>query len=220
MLENEKKLDRGETKKNRWKRSRKITEKGLNNIALHYLSRYSATEESLRKVLKRRVEVSVREYGTAPNLGALWIEALIEKYKSLGYLNDYKYAESRIWALLAKGKSIRAVVLQLRRKGINPKDIEAILKRVRDELLDPDLYAAVAFARRRRLGPYKAPDTRQEFRDNDLAKLARAGFNYEIARMIVDTKSQKELEIMLTSDIPADYLTTEIGPSSKKLLDD
>ena len=216
MLEDVKKLDSGQPKKNRRKGSRKITKKALHNVALHYLSKYSATEESLRKVLRRRLEVSVRDYGTDASLGALWIETLIEKYNSLGYLDDFKYAENRIWALLAKGKSIRAVVLLLRRKGIDPKDIKAILKKARGELPDLDLYAATAFARRRQLGPYRAPETRREYRDGDLAKFARSGFDYEIARTIIDIESQMELEIMLTSEIPADYLLNVIGASSKK----
>ena len=46
--------------------------------------------------------------------------------------------------------------------------------------------AALAFARRRRLGPFRTTASRAEHREKDLAKLARQGFAYETARRIID----------------------------------
>src|SRR3546814_7265925 len=49
-----------------------------------------------------------------------------------------------------------------------------------DELAaEPELAAAIAYARRRRLGPFRTPDARADRRDKDLAALARAGFRSE-----------------------------------------
>ena len=70
------------------RKPREVTEKRLYNAALYYLYRYSATTASLRKVLMRRVAASARAHGTAPEEGAAWIEALICKFQTLGYLND------------------------------------------------------------------------------------------------------------------------------------
>ena len=51
---------------------------------------------------------------------------------------------------------------------------------------DLEMAAALAFARRRRLGPFRTTASRAEHREKDLAKLARQGFAYETARRIID----------------------------------
>jgi len=48
-----------------------------------------------------------------------------------------------------------------------------------------ELEAAQAFARRRRLGPHRKPETREAFRRKDLMAMARAGFNYDTASRVV-----------------------------------
>ena len=175
----------------------KVTESRLNNVALHYLSRHSATTDSLRKVLMRRVAASARAHGTDPEEGATWIENLIIKFQTLGYLNDRSYAENRARTLLARGISSRAVAMRLREKGVSAENIEAALKTAREAAPDVDLIAAAALARRRRLGPYRPDNEREERRDRDLAALARAGFSYEIARRIIQAETVDVLEVIV-----------------------
>ena len=154
---------------------RKVTEKRLNNIALHYVSRYSANTDSLRKVLMRRVEASARAHGTDPKEGAIWIEALVTKFQKLGYLNDHAYAKGRARSLLARGNSTRAVAMKLRGKGVDIENIKTALEAAGADTPDLDLAAAAALARRRRLGPYRRNVAREERRDRDLAALAPPG---------------------------------------------
>ncbi|MBE7202875.1 MAG: RecX family transcriptional regulator, partial [Parafilimonas terrae] len=53
---------------------------------------------------------------------------------------------------------------------------------------DSEEAAAWAYARRRRLGPYRLPDKRADYRERDLASLARQGFPYGLARRIVEAE--------------------------------
>ncbi len=59
---------------------------------------------------------------------------------------------------------------------------------------EPDPAAALACARRRRLGPYRPPTERKPKREKDLASLARAGFAYDIARRVVEAETAEDLE--------------------------
>ncbi|MCH8002677.1 MAG: RecX family transcriptional regulator, partial [Proteobacteria bacterium] len=54
--------------------------------------------------------------------------------------------------------------------------------------------AALAYARRRRLGPYRSPQARAAMREKDLAALGRRGFGYELARRVIETGDVSELE--------------------------
>jgi regulatory protein len=61
---------------------------------------------------------------------------------------------------------------------------------------DPALAAALALARRRRLGPWRPPAARAARRDKDLAILARAGFPRGLATRIVDAPDIAALEAL------------------------
>ena len=54
--------------------------------------------------------------------------------------------------------------------------------------------AAVALARRRRIGPFRMQKDRRDKRDRDLAAMARGGFDYELARKVIDATSVDALD--------------------------
>jgi regulatory protein len=82
----------------------------------------------------------------------------------------------------------------LQQKGIGRSDIAAALAALEVEYGDSELVAAYNYARRRRLGPYRAQEARDERRERDLAALARAGFGFDTARRVVDATSVEDLE--------------------------
>ena len=51
----------------------------------------------------------------------------------------------------------------------------------------------MAFARRRRLGPFRTAG-RAEHRDKDLAALGRVGFSYQMAKRVVDAEDPDNIE--------------------------
>ena len=89
---------------------------------------------------------------------------------------------------------MRAIRLQLRRKGVGEDEIAAALAGLRDQLNDPELAAALAYARRRRLGPFRAETERPAQRERDLAALARRGFAADVVLKVIDARSLEELE--------------------------
>ncbi len=52
----------------------------------------------------------------------------------------------------------------------------------------------MAYARKRRLGPYGNPGAREDRREKDLAALGRKGFGYDMARRVIETDDLAELE--------------------------
>jgi regulatory protein len=82
----------------------------------------------------------------------------------------------------------------MRAKGVGPEDAEAALAALKKDAADPDLAAGLAFARRRRLGPFRPAAEREARRLKDLAALARQGFALELARRVIDADDPQELE--------------------------
>ena len=164
---------------------RKLTERSLENAALHHLRRYAASTAQLRRVLMRRVDRSLRVHGGDRDEAARWVEALLEKLVRGGLLDDAALARAKSDALRAAGKSARMVALKLQQKGLAEELVEAHVLRIRDEV--PELEAARTLARRKRLGPYCADvGLRRERRLKHLAALARAGFGYDVCKQVID----------------------------------
>jgi regulatory protein len=151
---------------------RKVTPESLRNAALHYLERYASSSANLREVLRRRVLRAERFHDTDREAAERWIEEIIASFAGSGLLDDAIYAEGRVRSMFRQGRSQRIMKLELMKKGVD---------------------AAIRYARRRRLGPYRSA-ARADFRAKDLAALARAGFDYDVARDVVDAEDVDQLE--------------------------
>ncbi len=173
---------------------RKATPKYLRNSALYYLERYASSSGHLRRLLQIKVMRSARAHDTDPEEGAAAIDALIADLLKAGLLDDARYAQERARILHRRGASMRAIRAELRAKEIEAGDIETALAALREEAAEPELAAALAYARRRRLGPYRKDDARQDYREKDLAALGRRGFGYDLARRVIETGDLAELE--------------------------
>ncbi|NYZ16031.1 RecX family transcriptional regulator [Azospirillum sp. RWY-5-1] len=168
---------------------RRVTPDYLERAALHYLERFASSSENLRRVLMRKVDRSVQAHGTDREQAAGWVEALVERYRGAGLLNDDSYARMRAESLHRRGASTRAIREKLAAKGVDRDTADAALGGLREDVEgDLDLAAAMALAKRRRLGSFRSAETRAAHREKDLAALGRAGFAYEIARRVVDAE--------------------------------
>ncbi len=168
---------------------RRITAAGLEAAALFYLERFASSAENLRRVLMRKVDRAARHFGDDPAEGSALVDRLIERYQASGLLDDRLYAEAKSRSLFRRGGSTRAIRQHLAARGVAAEVVDAALTELREQAdcgEDPDLAAAHAYARRRRLGPYRPPEARAAERHRDLAALGRAGFPFDVARAVVD----------------------------------
>jgi regulatory protein len=173
---------------------RKVTPKSLENAALYYLERFSSSSENLRRVMMRRVYRSAKYHDTDLTEGAEIIDALIKRYNEVGLLNDVQFSKSRAESLNRRGASARLIRSKLEEKGVDIEFISKALKSLGEEDQDPELSAAIIFARKRRLGPFRNAEERQELKEKDMSKLARAGFNFNMAEKIIGAETSAELE--------------------------
>lgn len=182
------------SEKNKKKKTAKpLTKDRLEKAAFHYLERYASSAENLRRVLMRRVDKSARLHGTDPAEGAVWADNLIERLLKSGILDDSVYAAGRAASMHRRGVSGRAITMKLSAKGVDTEVIETALDGLAETVPgDPDMQAAINYAKRRRLGVFRKSD-RPDYRQRDMASLGRQGFSYDIARKIVDAEDAQML---------------------------
>ena len=184
---------------------RKVTPTYLENAALHYLQRFASSSANLRRVLLRKVRRSAEAHGTDPNEGVAWVDTLIDRYRRAGLLDDAAYASAKAASLARRGTSPRGIRQKLAAKGVEGELIDESIGELGE---NADLRAAVNFARRRRIGPFRAAPvgarkvaaTAAAASEKDLAAFGRAGFSYDIARRVLGCADEAAVEDMLAEE--------------------
>jgi len=179
----------------------KATPKSLNNGALYYLQQYSSSAENLRRVLMRRVDRSARHHEIDREQAAAAIDDIIMRFIASGLLDDAQFARARATTLHRRGLSARAIRAKLMEKGVARAEINAAIDGFGDTDDNPELTAAARLARRRRLGPYRIEGKRDEARKKDMAALARNGFGYAIAQIVIDAATIEDLESLVAENL-------------------
>jgi regulatory protein len=177
---------------------RPITAKYLQNAASYYLERYPTTAQGLRRILERRVARARMQEAPVMDGVKQAIDAIVAKYVDAGVVDDQAFAQTKARALHRRGTSSRLMRRKLQLAGVDGETLDKALVGLDQELhADPALrerQAAVALARRRRLGPFRLSTDRQDHRTRDLATLARAGFAYDLAKKVIDAATPEALD--------------------------
>lgn len=173
-------------------RRQQVTPQDLERFAMRHLDRFGSSAANLRWVLIRRVRrIEQAQQESFPDAPA-WIDDTVAALLTRGYLDDRKYAVSLVERMRARGCSSRRIEHSLGEKGI-PRTLAQQV--IAADGHGKELLAAVRYARRRRLGPFRLdPEVRAEKRERDLAALGRSGFPYEIARRIVEAADVESLD--------------------------
>lgn len=161
--------------------------------ALRYLARFASSEGRLADVLRRKALREGRLHGMADGEVEAMIANVVARVRGAGYVDDEAYAVMRARGLAGRGRSLRRVRADLAARGVDREIAEGAVAKLREEQADPELVAALVLAKRKRLGPWR-PVARLENQGRDLEVLARAGFQYGLAREIVLAATPEELE--------------------------
>ena len=172
-----------------WEKQRQLsmtkpmTQKRLYNITLFYLSKYEASSEKVRQMLRRRLEKAVFNGEEIPVEAPQWIENIIQKMITLHYIDDSRYTENQVRILSSQGKSENFIICKLQQSGISADLTRSFLEK-QDE---SDIDRAVNWLKHHRKGGFRThfPQTDEEIRliyQKDMAALGRAGFSYQTAK--------------------------------------
>ena len=172
------------TKKNSKNQTGGVCQKNLKNKALNYLSKYASTEEKLRQILakycKRKwPQATIQDSAEHINETVKWC------FKN-GYVNDYDYMIMKINSGRLRGQSATLIKRKLLQAGLS-KNI--VLKAFTEDEnhFENEFKAALVMAKKKRVGPFSLKPTNDKSeRKRQIARLARAGFSYEICKNVFD----------------------------------
>jgi regulatory protein len=122
------------------------------------------------------------------------IDGVVARYRAAGLVDDAAFAAGRARRGLARGRPPARIAAELAAKGVHADDCDAALAALREEIVDPELAAAAAFARRRRLGPFGLASSD---RGRELAAFARAGFSRRAAETVLSCPDEAAVAALL-----------------------
>lgn len=166
----------------------------LSELALAYVARFATSEVRLARYLTRKL----RERGWAgagddddDNASAGRdtrgsasdaVAAAVARCADLGFVDDSSFAEARGGALTRRGLGARRVSAQLSADGIAADTAAPVVEQAGARRLG----TALAFARRRRLGPFgREPIADAKMRARVTAAFLRAGHDMNTVRRIL-----------------------------------
>ena len=156
----------------------------LERMALRYVERFATTRGRLADYLRRKI----RERGwdgepADPDM-------LAGKMAELGYVDDRAYAEAKATGMARRGLGARRVADALRHARVEAEDADALAPDIAERAPD----AALAFARRKRFGPWASAPADRDLLNKQLAAMARAGHGYELSRRILQLPPGVEVD--------------------------
>ena len=155
-----------------------MDEKKLLKYAVDYLSKYNSSKKNLINVLKRKIfrsEISNFEKSKLIN----FIDNIIIKLEKNKFIDDYRYCSTKILSLSNAGKSKNFIFNYLIKKGIDRLQIQDNLNLIYKDNKDWELESAKIFVKKKRLL------VKNNSYEKNMAKMARAGFSYDICKKIL-----------------------------------
>ncbi len=156
-----------------------MNETKLLKYAVDYLSKYDSSKKNLLDVLKRKIFKSNISGIEKKNLIDV-CHKIILKLEKNKLIDDNKYIVSKISSLSRIGKSKNFIFNYLLKKGLDKSKIDSNLDIFNDNNKDWELDAARLFAKKKRLLDSS------EIYEKKLAKMARAGFSYDLCKKILN----------------------------------
>ena len=152
----------------------------LTKYALTYLSKYDSTKKNLEQILKNKViKMKNIEKNEKNNLYQI-IKKILNNLESNKIINDEDFAYKKLINLFNQGRSEIYIKNNLYKKGVGENVIKKILSDFNKSNPGWEIESARTFAKKKGLGKHESN------REKDFGKMARAGFNYNIIKDILE----------------------------------
>ena len=155
-----------------------MDEKKLLKYAVDYLSKYDSSKNNLVNVLKRKIlRLNVTNFEKKKLIDI--IESIILKLEKNKFIDDDRYSSTKIFSLSNSGRSKNFIFNYLIKKGVNKSQIQKNLNSMNQNNDNWELESAKIFVKKKKLLE------KNESYVKKLAKMARAGFSFDICKKIL-----------------------------------
>lgn len=154
-----------------------LTAEKLEELALNYVGRFATSRSKLLAYLHRKLRERGWHDDSEPPL-----EDLANRLVGLGYVDDRAFALSKARSLTGRGYGERRVRQALTIAGVDEEKGADARQLAEEEAVA----AALKFASKRSIGPYRTAEPTPQEKERALAAMIRAGHRFALAKAITD----------------------------------
>jgi Uncharacterized protein conserved in bacteria len=177
------------------KKSLEFTVEEMRNFSFAYIDKYAPSKQQLKTYLLKKYLTTKIPTVNKKNISDL-IDVVIQDLEKTKFLNDKFYSKSKAKNLIQKGSSINKIRNYLYTKGINNKYINQTIEDIKEKNEDQDFFSAIKICKKKRIGPSRPEDNRILFYKKDLGILARAGFDFDTSKKVLDIDKDEFIKII------------------------
>tara|TARA_B100001250_G_scaffold398626_1_gene407099 strand:+ start:57 stop:620 length:564 start_codon:yes stop_codon:yes gene_type:complete len=177
------------------KKTLELTVDEMRNFAFIYVEKFAPSKQQLKTYLLKKYLKSKTTNINKSNISDL-IDIIIEDLEKSQFINDKFYSESKAKSLVQKGSSINKIRNYLISKGVSEKYIKNTINKIKENNEDQDFFSAIKVCKKKRIGPSRNENNRTLFYKKDIGILARAGFDFEVSRKVMDLEKDDYLKIV------------------------
>tara|TARA_B100001996_G_scaffold363735_1_gene332234 strand:- start:2364 stop:2927 length:564 start_codon:yes stop_codon:yes gene_type:complete len=164
-------------------------------FATAYIEKYTPSKQQLKTYLLKKYLKSSISTVKKENISDL-IHVVTEDLEKAKFINDKFYSEIKAKNLIQKGSSINKIRNYLISKGIHDEHIKETITSIREKNENQDFFSAIKICKKKRIGPSRDEDNRALFYKKDISILARAGFDFETSKKVMDIQKDDYLKII------------------------
>ena len=177
------------------KKSLQVTVDEMRNFAFNYVEKIAPSKQQLKTyLLKKYLKSKITSFKKS-NITDL-IDIVAEDLEKSKFINDKFYSESKAKSLIQRGSSINKIRNYLISKGVGEKYIKNTIEKIQTNNEDQDFFSAIKICKKKRIGPSRDEANRPLFYKKDMGVLARAGFDFEVSRRIMDLDKDEYIKII------------------------
>ncbi len=177
------------------KKTLEVTVDEMRNFSLVYIEKYAPSKQQLKTYLLKKYLKTKIPNVNKKNINDL-IDVVLEDLEKSKFVNDKFYSKSKAQSLIRRGSSINKIRNYLLSKGVNNKYITDTIDEIKDKNEDQDFFSAIKICKKKRIGPARVEANRPLFYKKDIAVLARAGFDFDISRKVMEMTEDEYSKII------------------------
>ena len=171
------------------KKTLEATIEEMRNFSFSYIEKYAPSKQQLKTYLLKkylRSSISLIKKRDITDL----IDLVTEDLEKTKFISDKFYSDSKAKSLIQRGNSINKIRNYLISKGIKDNYIKETINKIKDKNEDQDFFSAIKICKKKRIGPSRDQNNRSLFYKKDMSILARAGFDFETSKKVLELEKE------------------------------
>ena len=178
--------------------------KKLRKSAMSYLARYEVSAHQFENTMKRKLsdlKANSNDLDKTKIIRNLKNEMILSKF-----IDDKRYAETKIRSIRRQGGSERFIYAKLNEKGISNDIIKSAINNVDENHENAEMIAAINFIKKKNIGIYYKKNLKNKIDEFELKNkwygtLARRGFSLEIVKKVFEIKDIEKANLILKDNL-------------------